>query len=264
MAVIECNMMSKSLMRNMSFYVVLPTDKAKFFDGRDYDGRDFKTLYLLHGYTGDHTDWLYKSRVIKYAMDKDICVVMPSGDNKFYVDNPETGEYYSSFIVKDLVEFCEKTFPLSKKREDRFIGGLSMGGYGAIVNAFLYTDKFSAVVALSSGLILSRIAGFSPDDTDPKGKKTIYGSVFGDLRQVEGSDYDYFHLARTRKTLDKKEQPRFYLACGRDDFLFEANVEYKDELIKLGYDVTWVEDEGAHDWDFWDKYIKKSIDYLMK
>ena len=66
---------------------------------------------------------------------------MPSGDNKFYIDNPDSGEMYGSFIGKELIEFTRKTFPLSQKREDTFIAGLSMGGYGALVNGcLLYTS----------------------------------------------------------------------------------------------------------------------------
>ena len=90
----------------------------------------YKTLYLLHGAGGDHSSWLINSRVADYAEHKNIAIVMPSADNKCYVNNRH-GKDYSDYITKELIDKCEAWFSLSQNKEDRYIAGMSMGGYGA-------------------------------------------------------------------------------------------------------------------------------------
>jgi S-formylglutathione hydrolase FrmB len=94
--------------------------------------KPLKTLYLLHGYSGSHTDWLHFSRIRELADKHGIAVIMPAGENRFYLDNEDTDERMGEYIGKELVDFTREMFPLSKEREETFIGGLSMGGYGAI------------------------------------------------------------------------------------------------------------------------------------
>lgn len=81
---------------------------------------------------------------------------MPSGENRFYLDDEKSGELYGEFIGKELVEFTRKLFPLSDKREDTFIAGLSMGGYGAIRNGLKYAENFGCVIGLSAALVQIR------------------------------------------------------------------------------------------------------------
>ena len=128
MALIQADFFSKSLMRTVTINVIIPTDKAVFPGMAKPEKKPLKTLYLLHGIFGNYTDWVTGTRLQSWAQDRGLCVVMPSGDNHFYVDNPESESYYGKFIGEDLVEFTRDTFQLSDKREDTFIGGLSMGG----------------------------------------------------------------------------------------------------------------------------------------
>jgi S-formylglutathione hydrolase FrmB len=186
---------------------------------------------------------------------------MPSGENRFYVDQDIPGEKYGTFIRKELVEFTRKTFPLSQKREDTFIGGLSMGGYGAIINGLNAPETFGAVCALSAATIVGNSDHLETGCNDIFKSKEYHEMVFGDLNQVIGSDKDYVAVAK-RLAASEQEKPKFYIACGTKDFLLESNVAFKDQLIGLGFDVTWVQDEGNHDWLFWDKYIQKSLDWL--
>ena len=134
MALIQVNFMSKSLMRMVPIQVILPVDKFFGEEGTEAEEKPFKTLYLLHGIFGNYTDWVSGTRIQRWADEKNLAVVMPSGDNAFYVDQPASANMYGEFIGKELVEITRKMFPLSRKREDTFIGGLSMGGYGAIHN----------------------------------------------------------------------------------------------------------------------------------
>lgn len=260
MALIQCNFMSKSLMRTVPVQVVLPTDKLVFPGQPEPEEKPFKTLYLLHGIFGNYTDWVSGTRLQSWAEARNLAVVMPSGDNSFYVDNRKTSALYGSFISKDLVEFTRKTFPLSRKREDTFIGGLSMGGFGAIVNGLQHPETFGSIIGLSAALVLNE-QNLNSEYTDfLMTNRGYYESVFGDLDKVLGGENDYTALAE--KQAGRTDKPRIYMACGTEDGLIAPNRVYRDKLRELGYDLTWQEGPGNHDWKFWDEYILKAMEWL--
>ncbi len=260
MALIQCNFNSKSLMRTVPLQVVLPTDKIMFPGQPEPEEKPFKTLYLLHGIFGNYTDWVSRTRLQSWAENRNLCVVMPSGDNSFYVDNRKTSALYGSFIAKDLVEFTRRSFPLSRKREDTFIGGLSMGGFGAIVNGLQHPETFGHVIGLSAALVLNE-QNLNAEYTDfLMTNRGYYESVFGDLDKVLGGENDYTALAE--RGANREDKPRMYLACGTEDGLIAPNRVFRDKLLELGYDVTWEEGPGGHDWDFWDAYILKAMEWL--
>ena len=239
--------------------VILPTDKMAGPQGQAPQG-PFKTLYLLHGIFGDETDWVCGTRLQSWAQDRNLAVVMPAGENSFYVDNPRASRLYGTYIGKELVDFTRRTFPLSAKREDTFIGGLSMGGFGAIVNGLQNPETFGAVCALSSALILDSMMENKEYTDFLMTNKGYYESVFGGLDQVRGSDMDYDALAE--KVAKEPVKPRFYMACGTEDGLIGVNRAFRDHLQGLGFDVTYEEGPGVHDWYFWDKYILKVMEWL--
>lgn len=259
MALIQCNFFSKALMRTVPIQVVLPTDKFVGPAGTQPEG-PFKTLYLLHGIMGNYTDWVSGTRVQSWAQDRNLAVVMPSGDNSFYVDNPRTSANYGTFIGKELVDFTRRSFPLSRKREDTFIGGLSMGGFGSIVNGLQNPETFGAVCALSSALILDSAPQNKEYTDNLFTNRGYYESLFGDLTKVRGSVFDYDALAERVAPL--AEKPRFYMACGTEDELIGVNRAFRDHLKELGFDVTYEEGPGVHDWYFWDKYILRAMEWL--
>ena len=261
MALIQADFFSKSLMRTVTINVIIPTDKMVFPGMPVPEKKPLPTLYLLHGIFGNYTDWVTGTRLQAWAQDKGLCVVMPSGDNHFYVDNPETEQYYGKFIGEDLVQFTRDTFNLSDKREDTFIGGLSMGGYGAIVNGLNYADTFSHIAMLSAGMILERVLASTDDDPMPTHRRGFYKGVFGDLDKLPGSDKDYKALILKLKA-EGKEIPKIYMCCGTEDFLYEKNCDYRDFLREQGVDLTWEEGPGVHNWVFWDEYIRHVLDWL--
>ena len=260
MALIQCRFMSKALMRPVSITVVLPTDKLTFPGSPAAPAGPYKTLYLLHGIFGDDTDWVCGTRLQAWATERNLAVVMPAGENGFYVDNPKESRYYGTFIGKELVEFTRKTFPLSTKREDTFIGGLSMGGFGSIVNGLQHPETFGAVCALSSALILNSMMENKEYTDFLMTNKGYYESCFGDLSKVHGGPNDYDALAE--KVAKEPVKPKFYIACGTEDGLIGVNRLFRDHLQSLGFDVTYEEGPGVHDWYFWDTYILKALQWL--
>ena len=264
MAVFQVSFMAETLGRTVPIIVILPTDKVYLPDmPRREEGKPYKTLYLLHGIIGDCTDWIYGTRIRRWAEERDLCVVMPSGDNMFYLDQENDGNCYSEFIGRELVEFTRKTFPLSDKREDTYIGGLSMGGYGAIYNGLKYSDTFGAIVGLSSALIVDDTLPIEdPDPKFPSDRTDFKKHVFGnDLEAVVRSEKNPKVLL-SRLLDEKKEIPKLYLACGDDDFLREKNDDFVEFLKENGVEYIYETGPGDHEWDFWDTHIKNALDWL--
>ena len=121
MALMEVNFFSKALMRPVTMNVILPADKVFFGEETEEENKPFKTLYLLHGVMGNYTDWVTGTCIKRWAEEKNLAVVMPSGANMFYMDHPNANENYSEFIGKELVKITRRMFPLSHKKEDTFI-----------------------------------------------------------------------------------------------------------------------------------------------
>ncbi len=261
MALIQVNFISKSLMRTVPMNVILPVDKLVFPGMPVREDKPYKTLYLLHGVFGNYTDWISGTNIQRWAEEKDLVVVMPSGDNRFYVDQPGANNYYGEFIGKELVEITRKMFPLSHKKEDTYIAGLSMGGFGALRNGLKYYDTFGCIAGLSSALVLEGMEKRTDEVPIFIESRSYAESCFGDLTKLEESDMNPKWLAK-KLVEEKAELPKIYMACGTSDHLFAANKDFYDYLTKLGIPATFVEGQGAHEWDFWNTYIKKVLEWL--
>lgn len=261
MAFIQMSILSKSLMRTVPVNVILPADKMVFPGMPEPPEKPFKTLYLLHGVFGSYIDWVNGTRIQRYAEEHDLAVVMPSGDNAFYVDQPGANNYYGEFVGKELVELTRKMFPLSRKREDTFIGGLSMGGYGAMRNGLKYWENFGSIVALSGALLVEDVAKRTNDDPFFLNRRDYAEACFGDLSKILDSDRNPKYLVRQLKK-EGRPIPRIYMACGDADSLLPANQDMAAFLKEQGADVTFEVGPGAHEWDFWDTYIRRAIEWL--
>ena len=260
MAIIEVNFISKCLMRTVTFNAIIPVDKFGP-QAENAEQKPLKTLYLLHGIFGNYTDWVNGTRIQAWAEANDLAVIMPSGENRFYLDDEKSGELYGEFIGKELVEFTRKLFPLSDKRDDTFIAGLSMGGYGAIRNGLKYAENFGCVIGLSAALVHDTWK--DADNSAPifTFRRNYYEAIFGEYDKVKGSDKDPKALLLKLKE-EGRPVPKMYLCCGTEDGLVTANRDFRDFLNENGVDLTYVEGPGKHDWVFWDTYIKKVLDWL--
>lgn len=259
MALVQVNFISRSLLRTVTINAIIPVDKIGVEKTSD---KPFKTLYLLHGIFGNYTDWVTGTRIQRWAEKHNLAVIMPSGENKFYVDHPDSMDNFSTFIGEELVEVTRRLFPLSDKREDTYIAGLSMGGYGALTNGLKYYQTFGYIAGLSSALVLDdAIHSVNDPKLPPISQRSYYVSQFGDLDQLKGSEMDYEALAR-RLASHPQDFPKIFMACGTEDFLYQVNVAYRDFLKQQGAEVTFMEGPGGHDWDFWDTYILKVLEWL--
>ncbi len=256
MAIMTVNFLSKELFRTVTMNVILPVDKLILDPNQKVEQKPFKTLYLLHGLLGNHTDWISGTRIQRWAEEKNLAVVMPGGENGFYLDQVGIGRNYGKFIGEELVEMTRKMFPLSDKREDTFIGGLSMGGFGAMRNGLKYADTFGYIISLSGALHILE----DPADTKTG---TIGGeeSSFGNLEEAKTTDRNPKWILDQFEVGDKK-LPSVFLACGTEDSLIYTNRLYKRYLEEKNENLKYIEKEGNHNWDFWDEMIKEALDWL--
>lgn len=262
MALFQGNFYSKQLARSAEFYILLPNDIPYIAEDNNHFKRTCKSLYLLHGYTGTNKDWLMGSSIQELSSRYNLAVIMPSGENSFYLDQKGTGKAYCQYVGRELVEYVTKTFGLSGKKEDNFIGGLSMGGFGAIHTGLYFPETFGKIIALSSALIIHNIKNRMEEFEDGIADYDYYRSVFGDLNQLEHSSNNPEVLIRNLKS-QGKDIPSIYMACGTEDFLIEENRAFHRFLLEENMDVTYIESAGVHDWKFWSQYLEPGIKWSL-
>lgn len=141
-----------------------------------------------------------------------------------------------------------------------------MGGYGAIKNGLTYHETFGCIAGLSNALILERVLNMTYDAPLVQ-NRAYFESCFGDINEALARDKNPRVLVKTLKEKMRENKnvhfPKMYIACGTEDHtLVDANRDLRDFLIENNVDLTYVEGPGGHDWEFWDTYIKKVIDWL--
>lgn len=261
MATISCDYYSLARQGAQSFTAILPCDRPAVGGGPiTYGDGPFPTIYLLHGYTGNRHDWLYRSDIEKWAVSNGYAVIMPDGGNCFYLDNEDTEELCGTYVGKELVEVTRRMFPLSHKREDTVIAGLSMGGFGAIRNGMHYADTFGAIIALSSALITEEVANMQPGHRNHVASYGYYRHTFGEPSKLLNSDKDPKHLAK--RCCQDGIMPKLFIACGTEDFLWKENEGFHTYLESIGYPHAWWVQAGVHDFDFWNRAMPAGIAWL--
>ena len=252
MAFIEARIFSESLGMATSFMAVIPERSTKGLIGMsgEVSQTKHKCLYLLHGLSDDETIWMRRTSIERYATKYGIAVIMPRADRSFYTDM-KYGPKYFTYITEELPFKVADLFPsVSRERCDTVIGGLSMGGYGAIKAALRCPEKYSAVIALSSVAdIVGRAEYFKP---------TLV-PIFGEAVAIPESE-DLFALS---EKLPADIRPKIFMAVGRSDALCPDNERLYALLSSLGYDVSLTVGEGIHSWDFWDEHIRGGLDAVF-
>jgi S-formylglutathione hydrolase FrmB len=255
MAFIQCDFHSDVLMMACSMNVIIPQTVKTQVGMKCNSGRkEYPVLYLLHGYSDDHTIWGRRTSIERYVAGMDLAVVMPAAHHSFYTDMKSGGKYWT-FISEELPQIVRALFPVSTERKDTFVAGLSMGGYGALKLALRSPEKFAAAASLSGATDICSLWKAFPDfNTDME-------LIFGSLNELKGSENDLFKLSEELKK-SGKDIPALFQACGTEDFLYADNIRFRDHLCKLGYELHYQEAPGIHSWDFWDAAIQDVLKWL--
>lgn len=256
MSQIDIRFFSYSLNRYTNFKMYIPDDKRNY--GGIYDKKSMKTLFLLHGYTQDGTNWVPDYIAEKY----NFAVVIPHGENSFWLDGLSTGHKYCTYVGDELVNYVRNTFGLALTADDTAIMGYSMGGFGALHTALTYPGTFGKVCALSSALIVHEIDGMKEGGGNDIANYAYYHECFVNLEEVVASDNNPETLVK-RLAEQNKTIPQIFMACGTEDFLLENNRQFHEFLDSNNIRHTYFESTGSHDMTFWSEYVVKFTDMMF-
>jgi len=208
-------------------------------------------LWLLHGLSDDHTCWQRYSAIERHARAHQLAVIMPAVNRSFYTDM-QTGGKYFTYLAEELPRVMRAFFPLSEKRADNFLAGLSMGGYGAFLLGLSKPEKYAVAVSLSGAMDIAAVhKNIQPELTWVFGKKS-----------PANTNADLFHLLR-KHAAEKTKLPQLWMHCGAKDFLYESNLRMCVELRKLKIPFEYCESPThEHTWDYWDLCIEDVLKKL--
>lgn len=260
MALINMNIYSQELECRTDVNVIIPTEGLRVQGNEKkvfYKGVQFPVLYLLHGAYGDYSDWVRFSNIERYADEHQLAVIMPSAENSYYQDM-KYGQKYVTYLTEELPGIIETMFPISEKREDTFVAGLSMGGYGALHLAFRCPEKYSACASLSGAVDIVEV--FKGIDQKEFYAPFHFERLFGNDFELEGSKSDLFALYKSQNTV----MPKVFQSCGTEDFLYGINQLAYKKFTEIGVDITYEEHPGIHDWNYWDLHIQRAIKWFLQ
>jgi S-formylglutathione hydrolase FrmB len=243
MALLRCSFWSDALQLDTSMTVLLPQD----------GDTPPPVLYLLHGLSDDDTAWTRFTSIERYADEKRLAVVMPQVHRSFYA-NETYGMKFWDFLADELPATVDRFFRVSSRREDTYVAGLSMGGYGAFKWALRRPERFAAAASLSGVLDAAYAQEF---DLRPH-MREVTARVFAG-RTVAGSDEDLLHLV---ETADPATLPRLMLRCGTEDHLLAQSERFVEAAAKSGVALDSGFGPGDHRWAYWDAQIQTVLEWM--
>jgi putative tributyrin esterase len=224
MAFATIHYLSRSLRKASAFNIVFPEEPAA--------PRPWAAFYLLHGLSDDNTIWERRTSIERYVAGWPLVVVMPDGGRGFYTN----------------------AIDVKAERSGRAIGGLSMGGYGAIKLGLKHPERFASVNSHSGAV------GFLRGDTKrAKEHYPEFDRVFG--KALEDGPEDPFTIV---KRIDHGRVPKLRIDCGTEDFLLDQNRSFHALLESLHIAHEYQEFPGGHDWAYWDRHVQEALAFHVK
>lgn len=251
MAHVSGSFHSQSLDMKTHFTVVFPKDVLAF--------QNPKVVYLLHGLSDNHTDWFKQAQLSLLAEDYNLIFILPEVQRGFYTDMAY-GMQYFTYISEELPAVCKKLFRIPDKREDTYVMGLSMGGYGALKCALKLPGQYAGCGAFSSAVDLNDLITFSEEQADSELRVREMKAVFG-MEYELIPENDLFRLAEACN--QQAQKPRIFMTCGTNDFLHDANLRFRNHMQAMDFDYTYEEWEGVHEWYFWNKSLHLSCAHFF-
>jgi putative tributyrin esterase len=239
MAFATINYFSRSLLKASSFNIMFPDDPKI--------PPPWSVFYLLHGLSDDHTIWMRRTSIERYVEGLPLVVVMPDGGRGWYANALE-GFAYEDDLLKDVIGLVDRTFPVKAERAGRAIGGLSMGGYGAVKLGLKHPELFASVNSHSGAV------GVQSDPKLIKDLNPEFERIFGKAPKGGAED-----LAAIVGRIDHGLLPALRLDCGTDDFLLEENRTFHRLLESLHIAHEYQEFPGGHNWAYWDRHVQEAI-----
>lgn len=266
MAILSCRLFSAVLKHNIEITVIIPTPEGneQITDTnvrKQYHyAEGLPVVYLLHGAYGDCASWTRNSNIDRYIHQYNCVAVMASVENSFYQDMAHGNQYYT-FMCEELPEYVRNLFPVSRKREDTYIAGFSMGGYGAWLLGLRRPDQYCKAASMSGALDVAALIK-AGEAALPQDNLVVWSDIFQDAHAIEGSDSDL--IALYEKDQKNGVLPELYQSCGTADSLIEMNRSVHQKMTDIGAAVSYHEAEGKmHNWDYWDAEIQNVLKWMF-
>ena len=230
MSTAKVQFFSDALGKWTSYNVILP----------DAGEGPFPVLMQLHGLTDDAEAWIHLSNLVRHVTGLPLVVVLPDGGTSGYVNWKDSGRLhkarYEDLLMRDIPAHLARAFNVSDS--PWAIGGLSMGGYGAMRLGLKYPDRFCSIYAHSSAFHLHEML-------DPA------------LVERPVEDASVFHLADALAVRD--DIPAIAFDCGTEDRLIDTNRRFHEHLQTLNIAHHYAEFPGGHEWDYWDLHVREAL-----
>jgi len=254
----EClSLPSRIMGRAVPYCVILPPGY-----GEDANRR-YPVLYYFHG-LGDNQQVFVRSggfNLIEELWDghelADFIIVTPAGYASFFMNSQDGRFRYEDFFLQEFMPAIEKRYRIAARRESRGIGGISMGGYGALRMAFLHPQLFGSVSAHSAAL-MERLPAVSVGNSPESGHLQILGDVFGSPPDRQFWDRNNpLNIARTAELAGMK----IYFDCGsQDDYGFEAGAQaLHNALVSRRIAHEFHLYPGGHNWSYFAAHLPDSV-----
>jgi putative tributyrin esterase len=226
--------------------------------------RRYPVLYLLHGYDADITDWARGTNLSDYAARHELIIVTPDASHSWYLNsvaNPKA--HFDDYIMKDVIAYVDKSFRTIPEPFARAIGGVSMGGFGAMLLGLEHRDQFAAIASFSGALAAAHVspAPLPKNATEEeKNKRQEYADLVGAPGSKEQKERDPFELVQN---IPVEEFPMLFIVCGGQDGNIESTHAFLVELAKrhIPYEYREVSPR-AHEWRIWNEEIPVFLDKL--
>src|SRR5436853_2232863 len=218
----------------------------------------YPVLYLLHGWGGHYTDWLTRTNVADYASQYRMIIVMPEGNDSWYVDGAAGVNYkYESYILKELMPDVDKHYRTIQSRYGRAIVGLSMGGYRAIKYGLKYPSTFAFAGSVSGAFGVTRYTEKEMGGASWEPFLNIFGPVGSETRKAN----DVFEITRALTPGRIASLPYFYFDCGTEDAAqhFNPNRELSGIFLEKKIPHEYRELPGNHSWQYWDQQVTEIL-----
>lgn len=209
-------------------------------------------VYLLHGYDGDHTTWLGRTKpsLPSVADSLGVMFVCPDGGNSWYFDSPvDTSSCYETFVTGELVAYIDSTYRTLPCREARAVCGYSMGGHGALWCAVRHKDVFAAAACLSGGVDLT---GY-PDSWD-------IAKVLGRM----DANPRLWRQSSVISLVGEMDGLAIVIDCGTEDFFHRDNLRLHQLLTRAGVEHTYYSFPGGHTHDYWDAALDRAMPVFIE
>ena len=204
----------------------------------------YPLLIMLHGLNSDYLGWHTCTRIARYASAYGMVVAFPDGGNGWYTNATDGTADYEDDLINDFLPHLQKTLPLLQEKKNRAIGGMSMGGYGAVKIAMKHWSLFGTAVSHSGAFEKPQIKDAHPVFGHP--------TENAQCRRKENP----FALAELGMCRWPTERPYLYLDCGEEDFLLDTNRRLRDHLHFIAYPHTYTETQGQHTYPYWDRAFR--------